>query len=150
MENSEQGKSAEICLIEADVRIFGSQRTRIIEAMEEYALLAVEAQRIENVKYTEFKVHQKCEAKDKEISELKASKWISVNERLPKEGEEVLVYAKYYIENPIQAYISKNGEWMGSYEVTDSMIDSFAHDRRISSREFISHWMPLPDTSKLQ
>lgn len=58
------------------------------------------------------------------------SKWISVKERLPEEGKEVLVYIPKYIQQYFIAFLSlKNSEWSNRY---------------CANMEEITHWQPLP------
>lgn len=71
--------------------------------------------------------------------------WISVNDRLPDDGQEVLIYTNGDV---VQAYLSDD-YWKGSYNVTSNMNDGYVSDRRISKRgtnfDFVTHWMPLPE-----
>lgn len=73
------------------------------------------------------------------------AEWISVDDRLPEDGVEVLIYISTDI---VQAYIWK-GYWKGSTNVTDNMNDGYVHDRTIckqgSQFDFVTHWMPLPE-----
>ena len=72
-------------------------------------------------------------------------KWISVEERLPENDDEVLIYVGTDI---VQAYL-KDGFWKGSVNVTDNMNDGYVNDRTIvkqgSHFDYITHWMPLPE-----
>lgn len=68
-------------------------------------------------------------------------KWISVEERLPNELVEVMVYPEWN-EIPVQAYL-KNGVWKGSVETTEMMKDGYVNDREFIGIK-ITHWMPLP------
>ena len=74
--------------------------------------------------------------------------WISVKDRLPEEGVEVLIYCNPDI---VQAVFSV-GYWKGSFDVTDYMNDGFVPDRRIckqgSDYDYVTHWMPLPEPPK--
>lgn len=77
------------------------------------------------------------------------SKWISVKDRLPDIGTEVLVYDGTDI---VQAYVGIHKgikRWVGSRNVTDSMADGYVQDRTIckigDTFDFITHWMPLPE-----
>lgn len=144
MENSEQGKTAKL---KKNILgyTFEEIRDDLWKLVEEYALLVVEARDID-IANQDVQIHHLNEllaSKDKEIAELKASKWISVEERLPEIGVEVNVVTedkrvtslcrlcryegdeKYYWDN---AYGGKN--W---------------HDQFV-----VKYWQPLPDTSKLQ
>lgn len=67
--------------------------------------------------------------------------WVSVSERLPDRGVEVLIIGKYD-EIPVQAYWDGT-HWVGSDELRDWMNDGFVPDPIISN-EFLSHWQPLP------
>lgn len=77
-----------------------------------------------------------------------ANQWISVNDRLPENDFEVLIYCGTDI---LQAYL-KNGFWKGSMNVTDNMNDGYVNDRVICKQgcnfDFVSHWMPLPQPPK--
>lgn len=59
-------------------------------------------------------------------------KWISVKERLPEEGEDVLVYLGEGIFEI--CWTLKDGFW----ETRDSYLDTDA----------VTHWMPLPEPPK--
>lgn len=78
----------------------------------------------------------------------KEIKWININDKLPEDGEEVLVAMKN-CNLPIQVY-RYGKQWYGSLEVTDSMVDGYCHDREIGDylSECITHWMPLPEPPK--
>ncbi len=72
--------------------------------------------------------------------QLKSRGWISVKDRLPPKHEDVLVYVdrklnKYYSNEYINlTWINTdNGDWdAGGFQQDDD-------------REFITHWMPLPE-----
>ena len=66
----------------------------------------------------------------------KATQWISVTERLPKEGEFVLVYGNLYPNKHDGGVIavSKRMDW--------NYWQGFGRERNIT------HWMPLPETPK--
>lgn len=70
--------------------------------------------------------------------------WISVEDRLPLNDDEVLVFVGGDI---VQAYL-KDGKWKGSCLVTNNMNDGYVNDRVIcvqgSHFDFVTHWMPLP------
>jgi len=67
---------------------------------------------------------------------------------MPDNFKEVLIWMQYS-ETPVQAYYSlKKGRWMGSLEVTDTMISVDVQDRTLISQEYITHWMPLPEPPK--
>lgn len=63
---------------------------------------------------------------------LKASKWISVKERLPKAGEDVIAYLGEGIFEI--CWMLKDGVW----ETRDSYLDTDA----------VTHWMALPEPPK--
>ena len=73
--------------------------------------------------------------------------WISIEDKLPEDGKEVLVWGKYYFEVPTQAFIY-NGVWKGSLEVTDHMEQCDRDNSRLTSGHRITHWMPLPEPPK--
>lgn len=64
---------------------------------------------------------------------LKASKWISVKERLPEVGEDVIAYLGEGIFEI--CWMLKDGVW----ETRDAYLDTDA----------VTHWMPLPSTEGL-
>lgn len=70
--------------------------------------------------------------------------WISVKDRLPENGVEVLIY---YATDIIQGFIY-NGIWKGSVRTTECMNDGYVNDRTICKQndyfDFVTHWMPLP------
>ena len=65
------------------------------------------------------------------------SEWISVDDRLPEDDEQVLVFAR-----PLKLYPSENGRGL-----VDTMIclggDLWIHDWERQPK--VTHWMPLPD-----
>lgn len=63
---------------------------------------------------------------------LKASKWISVKDRLPKAGEDVIAYLGEGIFEI--CWMLKDGVW----ETRDSYLDTDA----------VTHWMALPELPK--
>lgn len=66
-----------------------------------------------------------------------ATKWIPVTERLPKEGEDVLVIGYWHEKfQPLLCYLSphRKGEWFTS--VAGQQVYT------------VSHWMPLPEPPK--
>lgn len=63
---------------------------------------------------------------------LKASEWISVKERLPEEGEDVLAYLGEGIFEI--CWMLKGGCW----ETRDAYLDADA----------VTHWQPLPEPPK--
>ena len=66
---------------------------------------------------------------------LKASKWISVKERLPKAGERVLATDGYFVG---EFFLNRRGQWQ-RYNVNNYLLMA-AFD--------ILHWMPLPEPPK--
>jgi hypothetical protein len=70
------------------------------------------------------------------IEELSKPKWIPVTERLPKEGEFVLVYGDLYPNKHDGGVIavSKRMDW--------NYWQGFGRERNIT------HWMPLPEPPK--
>jgi flagellar basal body L-ring protein FlgH len=74
------------------------------------------------------------------------AKWISVEDRLPENDNEVLIICSGEV---VQAYL-KNGIWKGSVQVTYNMNDGYVHDRNICKQgksnpfDNVTHWMPLP------
>lgn len=72
------------------------------------------------------------------------SEWISVNDRLPKEFEDVLVcaineYGETYEKGEKYLALDRMVRWM------DKTPTSFRTDRYYGK---VTHWMPLPDSPK--
>jgi hypothetical protein len=65
--------------------------------------------------------------------------WISVDDKLPKEGEHVLVYFKYLLDNGICVGYHYKSEW------SHWPLGGFAGDSCIFN---ITHWMTLPKNPK--
>ena len=63
-------------------------------------------------------------------------RWISVSERLPKDGEDVLVYWNNGREHRIIPTNYDDGVWF------DCIFDNVMDDKNIT------HWMPLPEPPK--
>ena len=64
-------------------------------------------------------------------------KWIPVSERLPREGEEVLVFGYWHEKfQPLMCYLSphRKGEWFTT--VAGQQVYT------------VTHWMPLPEPPK--
>ena len=77
---------------------------------------------------------QNCIVKlQEQIAELRSvHKWIPVTERLPKGGEIVLCNTKYFLEVL---------QWD---ERTDMWVDQYRSYRK----NYVTHWMPLPEMPK--
>ena len=77
------------------------------------------------------------------------NKWISVDDSLPNESTEVLVFCKWDVK-PLIAY-HLHGVW---YEKCDNMVihgdawyETLIHRVNIGDVGYqITHWMPLPET----
>lgn len=68
--------------------------------------------------------------------------WISVEDRLPPNGDDVLAYVKYD-EFPITArYINKR--WKLGYSAMEYIESDCGHDS-VLHKEYVTHWMPLPN-----
>jgi hypothetical protein len=80
---------------------------------------------------------------------LQSSEWISVEDRLPENTNEVLVAVKYQNE-PILVYYGSDKKWYGSRETRDWMIDGYCQNAEINKCIEITHWMPLPQAPSLQ
>lgn len=72
-----------------------------------------------------------------EITKLKTQppRWISVEERLPKDGERVLTISKAMSER-VMHYDESRKYWV-------LRVDSW--EQRVFSRGSATHWMPLPE-----
>ena len=73
-------------------------------------------------------------------------KWISVSERLPDEGENVLLYCDHpmYINDdhriPYFTGFLDRGEWYSASDYYEEAI--------FMEVQFVTHWMPLPQPPK--
>ena len=67
------------------------------------------------------------------------SEWISVKDRLPEFGENVLTYSPEEKVSPkyCNAYIGENGEW----------IERSFFERPLGK---VTHWMPLPEPPEVE
>lgn len=86
--------------------------------------------------YLEYCEMWKKEAAKIELpfSEVKTSKWISIKDRLPKNGERILCYNGYiHLKEYDQGWHDGDYHWSGS---------------RIGKISEVTHWMPLPDFPK--
>ena len=81
-------------------------------------------------------------------------KWISVKERLPEAGDNILFYGQTkfgIINNDLgvhQGYYGGNGHW--DKEVifrldAESYVSGHEYDVSDVAQETVTHWMPLPD-----
>lgn len=72
-----------------------------------------------------------------------AQQWISVKERLPKDGEEVLVFGQYLNDIPkvlgVRSRYKGDQEWKYTWEGSDEWV---------YTQDDVTHWMPLPDAPK--
>jgi len=68
------------------------------------------------------------------------SEWISIFERQPIEGREVLI-AELWGNLPIVAYLRSDGTWASD----KSHIDVIGDARLDDCIERVTHWMPLPE-----
>ena len=65
----------------------------------------------------------------------KFPKWISVTERLPEDGSDVLAYLKYADNSQIAAANYYKGTWQ----------DCIMGRLYLTEEGFVTHWMPLPE-----
>lgn len=75
--------------------------------------------------------------------------WVSVDDKMPENGKEVLVWKEHATDIPIQAYFNEKAkEWRGSAEVRECMISGYAEKPKLY---FVpTHWMPLPEPPNTQ
>jgi hypothetical protein len=95
-------------------------------------LLTAQQQEIEQLKES-FKLLAKAEHKTVswykgEIERLEGEQWISVEDRLPEDNKEVLVFHEYFTRPLIGMYVEELKSWS-----TEKMVCNF-----------ITHWQPLP------
>jgi hypothetical protein len=71
------------------------------------------------------------------------AKWISVKERLPEEGEEVLVFGQYLNDIPkvlgVRSRYKGDQDWKYTWEGSDEWV---------YRENDVTHWMPLPEAPK--
>lgn len=74
--------------------------------------------------------------------------WIDINEKLPENYKEVLIWIRYS-ENPCQAF-RKDNNWYVSSEVRQTADDGYMNDATIRgwNEDNITHWMLLPAPPK--
>lgn len=88
------------------------------------------------------------EVREKALKEQepKFGEWISVEDRLPEECEDVLTYSdnvqlkKYEDYSPQYVGFIQNGGWYSSCD--------FYEYNNYMSLEYVTHWMPLPEPPK--
>ena len=88
------------------------------------------------------------EVREKALKEIepKFGEWISVDDRLPEECEDVLTYSdnvqlkKYEDYSPQYVGFIQNGGWYASCD--------FYEYNNYMSLEYVTHWMPLPESPK--
>ena len=87
---------------------------------------------------TEFEATEQAYKSGYEKGKVDATaKWIPVTERLPKKGEEVLVFGYWHEKfQPLMCYLSphRKGEWVTT--VAGKQVFT------------VTHWMPLPEPPK--
>lgn len=76
----------------------------------------------------------------------KDPKWISVSDRLPEIGEDVLICLMDYVEGPVLAVAEltndpRNGPWCLGQGVRTFLGDCEPY---IDDTKSVTHWMPLP------
>ena len=84
-----------------------------------------------------MKIYEATEQAYKNGYEAGKPKWISVEERLPKEGEEVLVFGYWHEKfQPLMCYLSphRKGKWFTT--IAGQQVYT------------VTHWMPLPEPPK--
>lgn len=69
--------------------------------------------------------------------------WISVKDRLPEEGEEVLVFGQYLNDIPkvlgVKSRYKGDQDWKYTWEGSDEWV---------YREDDVTHWMPLPEPPK--
>lgn len=80
-----------------------------------------------------------------ETNLLTPAKWISVKDRLPEEGEEVLVFGQYLNDIPkvlgVRSRYKGDQDWKYTWEGSDEWI---------YREDDVTHWMPLPSVEGLK
>jgi len=79
-----------------------------------------------------------CTALEEAIKELQKKSWISVKDRLPEDGESILIFVNDSRYEPIQYDVCY-------YDGDDAWLDSgysFGSD--------VTHWMPLPEPPEMK
>jgi len=71
--------------------------------------------------------------------------WISVDYKMPKDTEEVLINIEY--GDIIQAYYSGT-KWYISRDVRDNAKDCYSNNPELITLVEVTHWMPLPKPPK--
>lgn len=76
---------------------------------------------------------------------VKRLQWISVKERLPEEGEEVLVFGQYLNDIPkvlgVRSRYKGDQDWKYTWEGSDEWV---------YRENDVTHWMPLPTVEGLK
>lgn len=82
--------------------------------------------------------------RDARIAELEAAQpaWISVDERLPADTTEVLVWEKWSRSPFVGSRERTYGKWLASHEFVNTDGDACVIDE--ICQDLITHWMPLP------
>jgi hypothetical protein len=76
-----------------------------------------------------------------------SSEWVRVEDNMPADGVEVLVWSANSVSIPVQGYYSvKHGGWKASFEMRQCMNDSFHGDAKFYFTP--THWQPLPEPPK--
>jgi len=72
-----------------------------------------------------------------------AHRWISVKDRLPEEGEEVLIFGQYLNDIPkilgVRSRYKGDQDWKYTWEGPDEWV---------YRENDVTHWMPLPEPPK--
>lgn len=81
-----------------------------------------------------------AEGKGKNHAALRGTQWISVKERLPDEGEEVLIFGQYLNDIPkvlgVRSRYKGDQDWKYTWEGPDEWV---------YRENDVTHWMPLPE-----
>lgn len=77
--------------------------------------------------------------------------WISVNEKLPKHNQRVLICYKFRYNKGVKMLDLAFFQEVGEYDEADGKRNVFCYDSYEWGHcpyEYVTHWMPLPELPK--